>query len=94
MNHLIFEIIKSIKDKTKLNIIEVTMGIYITKFFFLITMSPGNFPKKGILSKTKRSTPINRIILPNSISTFPMFPSTLVTSEILFRETGSEIIKR
>ncbi len=54
-----------------LNKIEVAIGKYRVKFFFLIKISPGSFPTKGILSKNTIIKPSNTIAMPVKINIFP-----------------------
>ena len=42
------------------------------KFPFLIKISPGNFPMKGILLKKRRTIPATTKIIPPIISSFPI----------------------
>lgn len=51
--------------------IEVARGIYIAKFFFFIYISPGNLPRKGILSINRNNIPAIKIISPVTINIFP-----------------------
>ena len=46
--------------KIRLIKIIVVIGKYNVKFSFLIRISPGNFPRYGILSKSRKNRPMHR----------------------------------
>ncbi len=58
---------KNIMDKIILITIDVTIGKYIVKFPFLITMSPGNFPINV------QTNPIMTNKIPITIKSLPNF---------------------
>lgn len=57
------------KDKTILAIMQVAIGNANVKFSFFITMSPGSFPKGGLIFKSVK-TPIKIAIIPAAINNF------------------------
>ena len=56
-------------DKIKLAIMHVTIGNAKVKFSFLITISPGNFPKGSFIFKSIK-IPIITAIIPTAMSNF------------------------
>lgn len=56
-------------DRIKLAIMHVTIGKAKVKFSFLITISPGNFPK-GIFIFKSINTPTITAIIPTAINNF------------------------
>ncbi len=50
---------------------QVPKGKKKTKFFFLIKISPGSFPKKGIFSKKTKKSPKPTKKIPNIKKIFP-----------------------
>ena len=61
---------------------QVPKGKKKTKFFFLIKISPGSFPKKGIFSKKMKKTPKPTKKIPNIKKSFPKLKNNF--SGILF----------
>jgi hypothetical protein len=62
---------RKLMDSSKLSRIDVAIGKKSVRFFLLITISPGSFPKIGILSKNRKAAPSATMAIPAIIRILP-----------------------